>query len=392
VVQTQDNQQTEPSTLSLASTPWPAGKIRLWTACIFMLLFLATFLTIAPQIQQRLDQQTRQRLQLAGIDASSLELDWNYRNLTVSGHLPERVSVEQLAVVMRGSAEPTSALFANGIRHLRFNVDDAMPGIASGVNPLLAEEGLAVELNSDGVVATVSGVVQTEMQRSSLVSAMLDAGVDNIFDQLDVAFVTETEAANDRISLLAGMLRELGPLQTRRSEIKMSHDDLHYRIIARDKHSALAIEKAASVNLSDFSITGGVDVLSNNRLSIKAESDGKKITLSGKVFSSAHRKRLVFAASEAVGSRNVVDRMDLAKANIESPEMMSQVESVAAVVSRFAPGVIGDVGLKNEELTVNADVGSTAVREYLIAPVAAARGTGMAVVDNVKLQLPMLLY
>ncbi len=370
--------------------PWQESKSWLWVSVAFGLLFLATIFLIAPKIQRQLDQQVRLRLLDAGIDPGQLDLDWDYRNLRVNGYLPDGVSMDEFATILRGTTELNSAFFAKGVRHLWLNVDDGTFFSGStGFSTGPGDDTLSVEVAGDGTVTKLTGAVQNELQRSMLVEAVLEAGVENIFDQLDVLATPATEPVNERVSLLADMLREIGPMQTTRSEITMTENDLHYRITARDKQSALAIEKAASNEMTNFRITGGVDIFSNYSLDLKARTDGEKITLTGQVRSEAQRKRLVFAATEAVGDRNVIDQLTMHKSTSGSSQSMTQVESIAAVISRFAPGIEGDVSLKGDELVINADAGSEAVRQYLLSATASARSAGLNVTENIELQLTL---
>lgn len=357
---------------------WNVVRIRMWIVSAFVLLFIASLLIIAPQIQQRLDRQTKNRLAQAGIDTTTLEFDWDYRNLTVSGYLPEGMTADRLASIMRGSTELSSVLFARGIRHLRLDLDKGLP-IASSVT----EESLLVEVSTNGADATLSGVVQNKGQRNTLVQAMLSSGVDNVFDNLEVQLIPETIATNQRVNAVAGLLEHLGPTQTRRSEVALSDNELYYRVSARDKNSALVIERAASFEIADFTVKGGVELLSGNKLNLVSVSDGEKISLNGTIYSDAQRKTLMFAASEAVGSQNVTDNLQIAETLSDSPDLMESVESMAAVVSRFAPGITGEVILRNDELTINAETGTESVRDYLASSTARAYRTGLSVVDNI---------
>lgn len=378
------NIDTDPNPSVHDDSAWTNTRILKWIAAAFLLLFIATFLIIAPQVQQRLDRQTKNRLEQAGISTAALRFDWDYRNLTVSGYLPEDISTARLASVMRGSTEPSSPLFAKGIRHLRFkNLDEGLP-----VGSVFAEERLLIQVNGDGSNATLSGVVQTDTQRKNLVDAALASGVDNVIDNLDVQQIEATAPVNQRVAALSVMLRELGPVQIKSSEIKLTEEELHYRVIARDKHSAIAIENAAAIDIDNFNVTGGVDLLMRHKLNLEASSDGERISLTGKVYSDAHRKRLTFAAAEAVGGQNVVDNLIIADVPSEAPELMARVDGVARVVSRFAPGITGSVQLHQGELTVNAKTGSPAVRDYLMSSTDTARFAGLSVTENIQLVQP----
>lgn len=371
-------------TAPLDEAAWGDLRIRMWIASAFVLLFLVTLLIVAPQVQQRLDRQTKNRLEQAGISTATLKFDWDYRNLTVSGHMPEGISPDRLAMVMRGSTKQQSALFARGIRNLRLDLDEGLP--VAGV--FAEEESLQVEVTTDGNDATLNGVVQNENQRNALVQAMLSSGSENVFDNLEVQSVSGTLAVNQRIDALAGVLQQLDPAQTRRSELKLNDDELYYRVVAKDKKSALAIEKAASIEIANFNVKGGVELLSGNKLNLVAVSDGARITLNGKVFSESQRKRLRFAASEAVGSKNVVDDLVMAEIQSDTPDVTEQIDSVAAIVSRFAPGITGDITLHNGELTVNAEAGSSSVRDYLVSSTARARRAGLSLVENIRVLQP----
>ncbi len=359
--------------------------MHLWIASAFALLFVTTLLIIAPQIQQRLDRQTKDRLTQAGINTATLEFDWRYRNLTVSGYLPDGVTPGRLAMIMRGSSEQPSALFARGIRHLRLDLDeDPVAGIAPAALP----EEHFIEVTTDGSDATLTGVVQDDAQRNTLVQAMLASGAENVFDNLEVLSVPATQTATHRVDALAGILQQLGPVKTHRSEIRLNDQELYYRVTATDRSSAKAIEKAASVEIANLNVRGGVELVSDRRLNLVIGADGEQITLNGIIYSEAQRKRLVFAASEAVGEQQVVDNLTIADGVSEAPELLERVDSVAAIVARFAPGITGDVTLSNGELTVNAETGSESVREYVASSTAKARRAGLSLTDNIRVLQP----
>lgn len=368
---------------STVHSEWSVRRICLWITGAFFLLFLVTLLIVAPQIQQRLDRQTMDRLAQSGIDGATLSFDWDYRNLTVDGYLPDNVSSSELALALRGTTEQPSAFFASGIRSLRLNLDEGVPVASS-----FAEEGLLVQVSGDGTVVTLTGVVQNEAQRKTLVDALLESGVGGIADKLNVQSVADTKAVNQRVSALADLLQELGPEQSHRSEVKMTEDELYYRVTARNKESAFAIERSVVADIANFNVTGGVELLSLDKLELLAQSNGERITLAGKVFSAAQKKQLVFAASEAIGNQNVVDNLTLAAHTSDSAELMTHVKSMAAVISRFAPGITGDVALQNGELTVTAEAGSEAVRNYLVLSTSDATRAGLNVVNNIRVFTP----
>ena len=98
---------------------------------------------------------------------------------------------------------------------------------------------------------------------------------------------------------------------------------------------------------------------------------------------------MLFAAGEAVGTRQVIDELNIDRASFSGSKTMMQVDGVAAVISRFAPGITGQVSLKGTELSVQANAGSEAVRDYLLASTAQARRAGLSVSENIMLAQPV---
>lgn len=359
--------------------PWQRGRVLLWICAGFALLFALTVLLVAPAIQQKLDTQSKQRLVQAGINPGSLELDWNYRDLTVRGFLPDNVSFEQLASVLRGSEKPSSTVFAEGIRHLRLDVE------TGGVLP--TDEPMSVAIRGDNLFMIIDGVVQDEAQRTQIVSAAIESGVDNITDNLEVNGELPTASVKARIDLLSSILRNTGPEKIKRTEVKLSEADLYYRITASDKHSAQAIERAAAVNIQNLSITGGVDIFGQSQLDLSVVANGETITLNGSVRDENQRKRLVFSAGEAVGARNVVDQLAIDGSLSSYSDHVVHIESVAAIIARFAPGINGKIRLKGTELVVDAQTGSDAIKDYLSSSVSGAKSAGLTVTENINVQL-----
>lgn len=363
-----------------------------WIAALFVGLFIATFFLIAPKIQYNLDREVRARLSDAGIDPATLKLNWDYRNLTVTGYLPDDVSPEELSTILYGTAAPKSALFAEGVRHVRLFLDDGTFQ-SSGPGPTfknsLSDESLSLSISSNSTTAALNGAVQTEAQREKLARAVIGTGVTYVQDNIEVMSIPATVAVNDRVDLLATILTQTGPAQAERCEITMNESGLYYRITALDKASALAIEQAAVNDISDFRITGGVDLISDYSFDLSAKADGESITLSGDIRSEEHRKRIVFAATEAIGGDNIVDQMILVQSNTNASESNAKVDSYAAVISRFARGIDGEVTLVGDNLVINANAGSEAVKEYLTAATEGARAVGLSVTENIRLQLEL---
>ncbi len=82
---------------------WPWSGRRSLVVMLFALLLaacLAIFWAI-PHFEKRLDSRVKSDLQAAGISTDSLDLDWTYRNVEITGVLPEGITEAQLANVVR---------------------------------------------------------------------------------------------------------------------------------------------------------------------------------------------------------------------------------------------------------------------------------------------------
>jgi len=343
----------------------PLGAVSVWTGClvVLFLLIVVTLIVVVPRIESRLEQQTKVRLEQAGIDSSLLSFSWNYRDLSVHGELPPGVEMDQLATALNPTNDAGRTWFARGVRHLRLHVSEPR----APVQPVTINQRLKVRFLTDGNSATLDGMVQTLAQRERLVNAALQAGVETINDNLDVIDANKSSDGGDvKVDALARMLEISGPQQVAIGQASLSTENLTYRFTARDRDSAKEIEQASSLAMIDFVVIGEMDYVKHGVVEALAVGEGNEIRLSGTVLSDSQAKRLRFAADEAVGSANVIDVLTVSD---EEPKIIGadkRVEIMANAVALFQPGYSATIQLAGKDLAVDATVNNDADRRALI--------------------------
>ena len=344
---------------------FPLGSATVWTGglVVLFLLVVLTLVTVVPKIEARLARQTNTMLAEAGIDPTLLTFSWNYRDLSVHGELPPGVEVDQLATALNPLSDSGSVLFADGVRHLRMDV--VKPVIP--VKEELVIQRLDVRFSTDGKAATLDGTVQTHAQRELLVGSALLAGVETINDNLDVVVGNQaTDAGDVKVEALARMLEKSGPQQVVAGQASLTTRNLTYRYTAKTRDAARGIEKAAELTMLDFVVIGEMEYLKHGAVEAQAISDGNEITLSGTVLSDAQRKRLRFAAADAVGSDNVIDVLTISGEEARLAGAGKRVDLMASALSLFRPGSSVTMQLAGKELSVDAVVENEADRVALL--------------------------
>jgi len=364
--------------------PWSHTKTWCWGLVAFIVVATTTIVWSVPWFESRLDTLSKTRMANAGIDAASLNFRWDYRDLTVTGELPPGVTAEQFATVVRQGEQSGSALFATGIRKLRLNLSQPDPELARIITK---DQLLNVNVEAGETEATLSGTVETEAQRDQLVGALLVSGVERINDNLEVVSADEANNGSDaKVSALAAMLELTGPKNVAFADMKLDQDNLGYRIMAKNKAAAEAIEDAATVTVLEFRVTGEIDYLRNGEVDVMASSDGERMTIKGQVLSEEQQRRLSFAANEAIGADQVTNEIRIVEQSARIAGADERINRLSAIVARFSSDVVGEVGLKGTNLSLNALVGDSAVQSSLMEVTAVARAEGITVAETISLR------
>lgn len=363
-----------------ASSVWAAGLVALF------LLLIVTLVVIVPRVETRLTQQTSARLDAAGIDATTLAVSANYRNLSIYGELPPGVDMEHLAVVLNSPDHASSTWFAEGARQVRVEVSEAPVPIVS--EPLIPQR-LDVQFLSDGKIASLDGMVQTQAQRERLVNAALESGVESINDNLDVLVGNQTTDGGDvKVDTLVQMLALSGPEHVAAAQAKLTTRNLTYRYTAKDRAAARLIEQASALTMVDFEVIGEMGYIRRGSIDATAISDGSEIVLSGSVLSDVHQKRLNFAAAEAVGADNVIDNLTVSGEEARLGGAGKRVEIMASALSLFKPGSSVTMQLAGSDLNVDAvvqdDTDRGALMDALHQPDSAGGDIALTVNEKIK--------
>jgi outer membrane protein OmpA-like peptidoglycan-associated protein len=385
--------------------PQPWSRRLTWTASLWALA-VAVFVTLMwgiPHIESRLDQHSRMQLQQAGVDASTLNLRWSYRDVSIYGELPQGVSAEQLEQIMRRGDEQTPAatpgLFARGIRNIEVFAEPAdsgdmevasTVGVQESASVLMPEaktgitgNSLTVDINLQNNSAIVEGVVESAGQRQSLVNALLGTGVENIQDNLEVLDIAE-ETSAAKLSVLTNMLDASSVEHVSLFTASLDQSRLQYRVNTSDKANANLIESAATAAILDFNISGQTTVAQTGVVDVTVNSDGTSLTMQGNVLTDEQRRRLSFAAHEAAGLNvSVVDRVTVSDQAAGTPGSDSRVDGLAEIIAQFKPGVSGQINLHGSELTFDAAVASDQIKNSLQEVAASARGRGIMVTERI---------
>ncbi len=408
IQKTRDNGWT-PYLRATQDEPQPWSRRLTWTVSLWALA-VAVFVTLMwgiPHIESRLNQRSLLQLEQAGLDASTLNLRWSYRDVSIHGELPQGVTAEQLADILQNEDEQGTALFATGIRNIEVfakpstgdnslvitaPTDNALETavVADAVNSnivgtSLVGTSLAVDVSLQDQTAVIDGVVESVSQRRTLVDALLTTGVEHIQDNLEVLDVPEETSAS-RVAVLANMLNAARVEHVNVFSASLDKSRLDYRVNTSDQANADQIENAATAAIVDFNISGQTTVARTGVVDITVNSDGTSLTLQGQVLTDEQHRRLAFAAREAAGDSHVVDQVSVSDETSRIPGSDSRVEGLADIVARFKPGVSGQINLQGSELTVAAAVASDQMKATLQEVAASARGRGILVTENITVE------
>ncbi len=363
--------------------PWARRPVWTFALCTLIAAIAITLVWGVPHIERRLNGESLARLEAAGVDPSTLNLRWSYRDLKIHGELPAALNAEQLVALLRGGDNANSNLLARGIRNIEIDVEPATASTPVAVPDTLPLLGLTVVMQRN--TATVDGVVETTDQRREIIDALLATGVENIHDNIEVSAINEdVDVVNAKVEVLANMVRSANIDNVARFFANLNRRSLDYHVSTLDRETAVAVEDAASVAIVNFDISGEATVAQNAMVSVDVDSDENKLTLSGQVFSDEQHRRLSFAAREATsGLKPIVDNVSVTQLAARSPGSDERIDGLAEIVAGFKKGVHGRVEMRGGELLLNASVENEAVRSSLLEVAAAARGRGITVTERI---------
>lgn len=275
--------------------PWGAGKVAALAAVpLAGLTLLGGTLWAVPSIEDELAAETRSDLAAAGFDAADFEVDYSYRNGTITGMLPDGATEADVlgAVSYRGirdldvdltpapdpdpAPEPTAAPTAQPTPEPE--PEPTVEAVATGPTEVNATIG------ADGIL--LEGEVLSEAQRDTIVAAAeARYGADLVTDELTVTALEEaTPGADDRAAALALLISTIPDAVT--GTASLDDTRLDFSGTAADAAAAAAIEGAlgevAAVSTSSMIEIAQADVEAQT-IALQAELDALQAELSESV-------------------------------------------------------------------------------------------------------------
>ncbi|MEM7095507.1 MAG: hypothetical protein AAF567_21070 [Actinomycetota bacterium] len=289
-------------------------------------------------MEDGLDDRAAIHLECEGIDTSGLDFDWSYRDVAVTGELPEGVTPARVeAVIDHGSDD------AGCLRNAGLDPDDN-PGV---YDVELAGLTVAPSTSTNDEAASTA-VTADDPEADGAVGDPSGDGTDGDGADGDASGDAEAAQAPDPT---ATPLPEPTPVP-----------DPTPAPTATPEPEPTAAPTATPVREPSAPIL------------VAGAYDGRQLTLAGVVDSEEQRQALVSAAADAVGEANVVDRLQIDPGRAEGPDGSNGelVGDLADVFTRFGGDLVsGNVALTDGSITWDLVARSAEVAEGLSLP-----GTG----------------
>jgi len=305
---------------------WPWSNWMTWVLGLIALLVAvaATSAWGIAHFESRLDQSVRSELQSSGIDASQLNLDWDYRNVAVSGKLPADSSEEQILAVLRNAD-------GKGVRQIMLDLDaaDAEPVDT----PQFGTVDVTMNLSEGNMI--LAGTVLTNEQRDQLQSAADRAiGAPSVINEIVVSGLREkTPGSDQRVASLANSIAGLGA----------QADDL---LRLRGNAGDVGLVISGDIVTRQTAPVGVIDVV--------AKKENGRVMLSGTVTSEAHKQTLLQAAVRAFDQQSVTDEIVVEQVQVVSADNDRAVAVLASAIDYFDDAIDANASLSGEEFSFNA--------------------------------------
>ncbi|OED39078.1 hypothetical protein AB833_16165 [Chromatiales bacterium (ex Bugula neritina AB1)] len=327
--------------------PWSAGVT---AGLAFVWITAIALVSISwgyRHFEQRLATRTQAALMANDIDASGLQFEWDYRDLTVTGTLPDDVSVSRLTELLR-------AVDKGGIRELEISARESP---ATDIN-YRATGVVDVSAKLHEGVLYLNGTVLSQAQRSQLKDAASRAVGNNVVDQLRVSGLKESIPGSDqRVESLANSIAglhhaldadaELSATDFRFSATVSDENDVDDLLRRRGVAGNLGLVISGDIIAKKSSPGGGI-------LEVNSIYDSGRISLSGVVVSEQQKQLLLDTAFGIAGSEGVSDDLIVASAVEDSGTSDARVRLIASAMTTFSAVIEASVRLRNTDFVVNA--------------------------------------
>ncbi len=277
-----------------------------------------------------------QILEEAGVDTSGLQFEADYRNVTVTGDLPEGVTRAEVEEILEEGFGPGED---EDIRNAFVEADEfAAAPVAEEPAALGAVD---VTASSDGEQIVLRGTVPSEAHKAALLAEAEGTGL-TVVDQLTVSGLDpSSDDADGQIGKLTAVIGGLTAGSFVAADLALGDDGLVSGNI--DAADAAAASALAGVAGDGVNVTAPPELGS---LAVDVDYDGERIILDGTVFSEAERDELVAAAAGVVGEENVVNNLEISDLDPAVDNSLDRVAGLAGAIATFG-------GLESAEGTMN---------------------------------------
>lgn len=328
--------------------PWPWWKLLPLVALVGAAAVAILTLIMIPIYENQVIGNAEDELVAAGIDPSRFNFDASYRDLDISGTLPEGVSEDDIRAAVEGS---------DGLRDLDLDfVAAPAPEPEPEPEPEPQPEPVVVETAPTDVVATISatevvltGEVPSERHRALLVEAASRNGAVTVVDELVVRDLDATEpGATARVLQLATLLGKLPAETTGMASI--TDDSFTSEIAVASASDAAALETAVGLAANAFptnrTITIDTPDVDEEIETLQEQFDDLAIEI---------RENVTFETGSDVLNDTAIETLD----------------KVVALMDRFTQPVVEISGHTDSDGNDDAnlalsDLRAAAVRQYLI--------------------------
>ncbi len=355
--------------------PWSSALIGWLGLLALVLAAAATGWWGVTHFENRLEQSVRAELQSAGINPQSLNFDWDYRDVSVTGKL-DGAAQDQLLAVMRETDD-------SGIRQIDLQL------AAADEKPQELEQLGVVDVSAsleDGKML-LQGTVLTAEQRDRLQAAAVQAiGATGVVNDIVVSGLQEkTPGSDQRVDSLANSIAGLD--QAESADARLSATDFRFNATVADETQANDLLRLRG-NAGDIGLIISGDIVTRNRVTsrvvdVAAVKENGRIVLTGVVTSEAQKQVLLQAALRAFDQQSVTDEIVVAEAG-ESAAADRSVSVLASAISYFDDVIEADARLTDEEFEFNALLEYEEDSAPLQAVRENARGIGLNLTGSIE--------
>jgi outer membrane protein OmpA-like peptidoglycan-associated protein len=334
-----------------AAFPWPAAAVVCFALALFALLFAATSYLTVQRVEQRLDRDVRAGLEANGISPDTLNFNWRYRDVRITGELDAGTPQQQLIDVVKAAS-------GGGVRYIDVSISE--PEDNARAQPRMGSVDVQVTLANGKV--SLNGTVLTGSQRQQLIDAASSAvGVYNVESDLIVSGLMEANPGSDeRVLSLANSIAGLDKAIA--ADALLSATDFRFNATVADETQVDDLLRRRGT-AGDLGLVISGDIIARKsapggEVAVAATLTSGRVILDGVVVNQEQKDLLLASAATVVDAEHVVDELVVASSNSGSEgqnnETLRKLQIVANAIESFAETLEADVRLGDDVFTLNA--------------------------------------